>query len=126
GHTLDYGEHACRFFGDHAAESGAMKAVLATCIAGAIAFTGMIWLVGGYTPGAAAPDVMRDVSVRLEPAVPGRFPIPGFPNSRASLLKFLRQGTASDAGAGKAVVPALAAAVPETPLEATSSLGSVP
>ncbi len=105
-----------------------MKALVATCIAGAMTFTGVIWLVGGNTPGTAVPDVkpvaMPEVSASFAPAVPGRFQFPGFPNGRASLLKFLHQGTASDAGTSVAI--ALASAVPEAPVEATSSLGSVP
>ena len=53
------------FFGDRAAELGAMKALQATCIVGAITFTGMIQL-GGNTPGATVPDEMPEAAVSAE------------------------------------------------------------
>ncbi len=97
-----------------------MKALLATCIAGAIIFTGttiftglMIHRLGGNTPGATVPVAMPDVAVHFGPSVPGRFPMPGFPGDRASLGEPSRPDAAPDAGAGKSVAPALAAAVPE-------------
>jgi hypothetical protein len=43
-----------------------MKALLATCIVGAIAFTGMIHQVGGNTPGASVPDAMPQAAVSAE------------------------------------------------------------
>ncbi len=83
-----------------------MKALLAACIAGAIAFSGVIYLVGGNTPGVTVPDVMPvatpEVAVSFEPAVPGRFPMPGFPDDRASLAEPSHSDAAPDAGAGKA------------------------
>jgi len=94
-----------------------MKALLAACIAGAVTFAGMIYLVGGNTPGAAVSDAMPaavpEAATSFEPSVPGHFPFPGFPNARASLGKLLRQGAASDAGAEVSGAPALAAFVPE-------------
>jgi hypothetical protein len=44
--------------GDRAAELGAMNALQATCIVGAITFAGMIHQVGANTPGATVPDAM--------------------------------------------------------------------
>src|ERR1700679_1538715 len=55
-----------RSFGDRAAELGAMKALQATCIVGAITFTGMIHQVGGNTPGATVPDAMSEAAVSAE------------------------------------------------------------
>jgi hypothetical protein len=43
-----------------------MKALLATCIVGAIAFTGMIHQVGGNTPGATVPAAMPQAAVSAE------------------------------------------------------------
>src|ERR1700674_3742108 len=43
-----------------------MKALQATCIVGAITFTGMIHQVGGTTPGAIAPDAMPEAAVSAE------------------------------------------------------------
>jgi len=48
-----------------------MKALQATCIVGAITFTGMIHQVGGNTPGATVPDAMPEAAVSAEtPAAP--------------------------------------------------------
>jgi hypothetical protein len=52
-----------RFFINRAAELGAMKALQATCIVGAITLTGMIPQVGGNTPGATVPDAMPEAAV---------------------------------------------------------------
>src|SRR6266404_4867008 len=43
-----------------------MKALQATCIVGAITFTGMIHQVGGNTPGATVPDAMPEAAVCAE------------------------------------------------------------
>ena len=43
-----------------------MKALQATCIVGAITFTGMIHQVGGNTPGATVPDAMPEAAVSSE------------------------------------------------------------
>src|ERR1700722_20364858 len=43
-----------------------MKALQVTCIVGAIAFTGIIYLVGGNTPGATMPDAMPEAAVSAE------------------------------------------------------------
>jgi hypothetical protein len=94
-----------------------MKAVLAACIAGAVTFAGVIYLVGGNAPGTSVPDAlpaaMPEAAMGFEPSVPGRFLFPGFPNGRASLGKLVRQGAASEVGAGISGAPVLAAAVPE-------------
>ena len=48
-----------------------MKALQATCIVGAIAFTGMIHQVGGNTPSATVADAMPEAAVSAEtPAAP--------------------------------------------------------
>jgi hypothetical protein len=54
------------FFRDRAAEWGVMKTLQATCIVGAIAFTGVIYQVGGNTPGATVPDAMPGAAVNAE------------------------------------------------------------
>ncbi len=43
-----------------------MKVLQATCIVGAITFTGMIHQVGGNTPGATVPDAMPEAAVSAE------------------------------------------------------------
>src|ERR1035441_4666222 len=43
-----------------------MKALQATCIVGAITFTGMIHQVGGNTPGATVPDPAPEAAVSAE------------------------------------------------------------
>jgi Transglycosylase SLT domain len=45
-----------------------MKALQATCIVGAITFTGIIHQVGGNTPGATVPDAMPEAAVSAETA----------------------------------------------------------
>src|SRR5260221_6997890 len=51
-----------------------MKALQATCIVGAITFTGMIHQVGGNTPGATVPDAMPEAAVSAEtPGAPALF-----------------------------------------------------
>jgi hypothetical protein len=52
-----------RSFINRVAELGAMKALQATCIVGAITLTGMIPQVGGNTPGATVPDAMPETAV---------------------------------------------------------------
>ena len=60
-----------RSFGDRAAELGAMKALQATCIVGAVTFTGMmIHQVGGNTPGATVPAEMPEAAVSETPGAP--------------------------------------------------------
>src|SRR5215510_6318601 len=62
-----------------------MKALQATCIVGAITFTGMIHQVGGNTPSASGPDAMPEAAVSAETpgapalsaAVPEASPGPG-------------------------------------------------
>ena len=43
-----------------------MKALQATCIVGAITFTGIIHQVGGNTPGATVPNAMPEAAVSAE------------------------------------------------------------
>ena len=94
-----------------------MKAFLATCIAGAIAFSGMIYLVGGNTRRVTVRDVvpvaMPDVAANFAPAVPGRFPMSGFPDDRVASAEPSHQDAAPDAGAEKAAAPVLASVGPE-------------
>src|SRR6266581_2338832 len=54
------------FRGPCRAELGAMNALQAACIVGAITFTGMIHQVGGNTPGATVPDAMPEAAVSAE------------------------------------------------------------
>ena len=58
GLALDYGEHAL-----------AMKALQATCIVGAITFAGMIYQVGGNTPGAIVPKAAVSAETPEKPAL---------------------------------------------------------
>ena len=94
-----------------------MKAFLATCIAGAIAFSGMIYLVGGSTRRVTVPDVvpvaMPDVAASFTPAVPGRFPMSGFPDDRVAQPSHQDAAPDADAGAEKAAAPVLASVGPE-------------
>ena len=46
-----------------------MKALQATCIVGAITFTGMIYLVGGNTPGATVPEAAVSAETPDAPAL---------------------------------------------------------
>lgn len=102
-----------------------MKALLATCIAGAMTFTGVVWLVGGRTPDAtvpvAKPVAMPDVSASLAPAIPGRFPMTGFPDDRISFWH-----PSPEAGAEKPGAPAPAAAVPEDSAGPQTAPGAEP
>src|SRR5687768_18556153 len=57
-------------FREHAAESGAMKALQVACIMGAIAFTG-IYLAAANRPVAAVPDPMPEAAVStVAPSAP--------------------------------------------------------
>ena len=57
-----------------------MKALQATCIVGAITFTGLILQFGGNTPGTTAPDAMSEAAVNAEtpgaPLLPAAVPEP--------------------------------------------------
>jgi len=53
-----------------------MKALQATCIVGAITFTGIIHQVGGNTPGATVPDAMPEAAVSAETPGAPRSPPP--------------------------------------------------
>ena len=67
-----------------------MKALQATCIVGAITFTGMIHLVGGNTPGATVPDAMPEAAVSAEtpgaPALSAAVPEASAAGSGPSLM----------------------------------------
>src|ERR1700722_17219938 len=55
-----------------------MKVLQATCIVGAITFTGMIYLVGGNTPGAIVPEAAVSAKTpALSAAVPEASAEPG-------------------------------------------------
>jgi hypothetical protein len=92
-----------------------MKAWQVTCLAGAVIFAAvMIDRLGGKAPAASVPAAMPEVAVRSEPAVAGRFPMPGFPDDRVSFEERWRHAGGPDV-AEKPDVPAVTAAVPEPP-----------
>ena len=70
-----------------------MKALQATCIVGAITFTGMIYQVGGNTPGATVPDAMPEAAVSAE--------TPGAP----ALTAAVPEASAGTAGSGPSLMP---------------------
>jgi hypothetical protein len=51
-----------------------MKALQATCVVGAITFTGMIYLVGGNTPSATVPEAAVSAETPNAPALPAAVP----------------------------------------------------
>ena len=67
-----------------------MKALQATYIVGAITFTGMIYQVGGNTPGATVPDAMPEAAVSAEtpgePALSAAVPEASAAGSGPSLM----------------------------------------
>ena len=69
---------------------GAMKALQATCIVGAITFTGMIHQVGGNTPGATVPNAMLEAAGSAEtpgaPALSAAVPEASAAGSGPSLM----------------------------------------
>src|SRR5258705_11489703 len=73
-----------------------MKALQATCIVGAITFTGMIHQVGGNTPGATVPDAMPAAAVSAE--------TPGAPALSAAVPE-ASAGTGTALGAELGSVP---------------------
>jgi len=73
-----------------------MKALQATCIVGAITFTGMIHQVGGNTPGATVPDAMPEAAVSAE--------TPGAPALSAAVPE-ASAGPGTALGAGLGSVP---------------------
>src|SRR5215510_13409048 len=88
-----------------------MKALQATCIVGAITFTGMIHQVGGNTPGVTVPDAMPEAAVSAE--------TPDAPALSAAVLE-------ASAGAGPALdaeLGAVAEAVSASPLMAKADIG---
>jgi hypothetical protein len=70
-----------------------MKVLQATCIVGALTLTGMIYQVGGQTPGATVPDAMPEAAVSAE--------TPGTPALSAAVPEAsARTGTALGAEPG--------------------------
>ena len=67
-----------------------MKALQVTCIVGAITFTGMIYQVGGNTPGATLPDAMPEAALSAEasgaPALSAAVPEASAAGSGPSLM----------------------------------------
>jgi len=117
-----------------------MKALQAACIVGAIIFAGTVIHQFGGSTAATVPDARLQGIASQELAVPDRS-IPGLADDRLSFEERWHAAAARDGGGEKADAPALgvpevgaeapaaptlAAAVPETVVEPTSSPGSVP
>ena len=65
-----------------------MKALQATCIVGAITFTGIIHQVGGNTPGATVLDAMPEAAVSAEtPGAPALSDHAEQPGGRSTTLR---------------------------------------
>src|ERR1700757_4209680 len=62
------------FRGLRRAELGAMKALQASCIVGALTFTGMIHQVGGNTPGGTVPEAAASAETPGAPALSAAVP----------------------------------------------------
>src|SRR6516165_5568890 len=88
-----------------------MKALQATCIVGAITFTGMIHQVGGYPPGPTVPDAIPEAAVNAE--------TPGAPALSAAVLE-ASAGPRTALGAELGSVPG---AVSEPSLMAQAEIG---
>src|SRR5215470_4234600 len=89
-----------------------MKALQATCIVGAITFTGIIHQVGGNTPGATVPDAMPEAAVSAE--------TPGAPSLSAAVPE-ASAGPGTALGAELGSVPAV---VPKPSLLAKAEIGN--
>jgi hypothetical protein len=89
-----------------------MKALQATCIVGAITFTGIIHQVGGNTPGATVPDAMPEAAVSAE--------TPGAPTLSAAVPE-ASAGPGTALGAELGSVPG---AVSEPSLMAKAEIGA--
>ena len=88
-----------------------MKALQATCIVGAITFTGIIHQVGGSTSGATAPDAMPEAAVSAE--------TPGAPALSAAVPE-----ESAGPGAALAAEPgAVPGAIPGPSLMAKAEIG---
>src|ERR1035438_1748719 len=78
-----------------------MKALQATCIVGAITFTGMIHQVGRNTPGATVPDAMPEAAASAEtpgaPALSAAVP-------EASAVPGAELGSVPGAGSGPSLM----------------------
>ena len=78
-----------------------MKVLQATCIVGAMAFTGMIHQVGGTMPGATVPDAMPEAAVSAEtPGAPAlSAAVPEAPAGHGTVLG-AELGSVPGAGSG--------------------------
>jgi hypothetical protein len=82
-----------------------MKALQATCIVGAIAFTVMMHQLGGNTPGATVPDAMPQAAVSAEtPGAPALSA--AVPEASAGAATALATAPGAEPGSAPAAVPA--------------------
>src|SRR6476660_8310693 len=80
-----------------------MKALQATCIVGAIAFTVMIHQLGGNTPGASVPEAMPEAAVSAEtPGAPALSA--AVPEASAGPATALGTAPVAEPGSGPAAV----------------------
>src|SRR6202042_2493705 len=103
-----YGEHACSVLSGTVPRSwGAMKALQATCIVGAITFTGMIHQVGENTPGATVPDAMPEAAVSVEtPGAPALSAAVPEASAGPGTVLGAELGSAPGAGSGRSLAQA--------------------
>jgi hypothetical protein len=81
-----------------------MKALQATCIVGAITFTGMIHQVGENTPGATVPDAMPEAAVSAEtPGAPALSAAPEASGGPGTVVG-TELGSAPGAGSGPSLM----------------------
>src|SRR5258707_8832535 len=82
-----------------------MKALQATCIVGAITFTGMIHQVGGNTPGATVPDAMPEAAVSAEtPGAPALSAAVPEASAGAGTVLGAEPGSVPGAGSGPSLM----------------------
>ena len=82
-----------------------MKALQATCIVGAIAFTGMIHQVGVNTPGATVPDAMPEAAVSAEtPGAPALSAAVPEASARPGTVLGAELGSVPGAGSGPSLM----------------------
>jgi len=83
-----------------------MKALQATCIVGAITFTGMIHQVGGNTPGATVPDAMPEAAVSAEtPGAPALSAAVPEASAGPGTVLGAELGSVPGAGSGPSLMP---------------------